>query len=143
MKKIYFILLTLFVLSSCKDKDTIGHDWIDLRGIDGTWKFNGDRDFTVEFIPEYGKDLTKGKLITRKEGDIEDVVDIVGFIHPEGYPPLIFLSEDSPVGNSLEINIINKEDIRIHCIYDGSVPLVPRPIHDGHYIKTNSRHTGQ
>ncbi|NGM62100.1 hypothetical protein G5B30_09255 [Sphingobacterium sp. SGG-5] len=138
MKKLYLILLTLFALSSCKDKDTIDQDWIDLRGIAGTWKFNGDSEFTIEFIPDYGKDMKTGKLITRENGNVEDIVDIVGFLNPDGYPPLIFLSEDSPVGNSLEINIINKEDIRIHCIYDGSVPLVPRPVPDGHYTKVNT-----
>ncbi len=73
MNKLYLILLTLVTLSSCKDKDAINEQWVDLRGIAGTWEFNGDRDFTVEFIPDYGKDLKRGKLITREKEEYQNI----------------------------------------------------------------------
>lgn len=146
MKKLYLILLILFALSSCKESP----DLVDLPTIAGTWRFNGDPDYTVEFILDYGKipakekhylkegmlHLREGKLVTRVRGHIEDTVDIVDFMQGEG-EALIALAEDSPIGRRLAMKIKNKENIFMSIGFfildDPQAP--PRPLPEGHYIK--------
>ena len=117
-------------------------DFVDPRTLEGVWRFNGDRDYTIEFILNYGKNpargilhLREGKLITRVQGHIEDTVDIVDFIQGEG-EALIALADDSPVGRRLATAIINEKNIMIRngFINSDDSPF-PRPLPEGYYTK--------
>ena len=143
MKKLYLILLIFFALSSCK-KDKTDQDLADLRTIAGVWKLEGDNDFTIEFIPEYGKE--PGGLYTdpytKKEGEIiireEDVVENVRFVYQAASKTNLAVLLSDNVYYNYELIIINKNNITLTHEYrtvDPNPPAPVLPFPEGQYAK--------